>query len=152
MSADIATAGARIPAMSRESIDRVRDLEAQALALPQVDITTHHALHGGMYSRTICIPAGVMLTGAEIKIATMLVINGHVRATLGESTVDFVGHNVIPASAGRKQAFLALTNTYLTMIFPSCAQSIEEAEREFTDESDRLFSRKGENVVTITGE
>lgn len=147
-----AVAEARIPAMSREAIDRVRAFEAQALALPQVDIATHHVIHGGLYARTICIPAGVVLTGAEIKLATVLIVAGHVRVTVGDETQELAGYHVLAASKGRKQAFLALADTHLTMIFPSRASSVEDAEREFTDESDRLFSRQGENQVVITGE
>jgi hypothetical protein len=138
--------------MSREAIERVRALEAQVLALPQTEIATRHVIHGGMYARTIRVPAGVLLTGAEIKIATVLVIHGHSLVTLGEQTVELVGHNVLPASAGRKQAFLALADTDLTMVFPTSARTVEEAENQFTDEADQLFSRHGENVVIITGE
>lgn len=142
----------RIPAMTQGAIDRVRAFEAQALALPQVDIATHHVIHGGMYARTICIPAGVVLTGAQIKLATVLIVSGHVRVTVGEETRELEGYHVLAASAGRKQAFLALADTHLTMVFPSRAACVEDAEREFTDESDRLFSRHGENEVVITGE
>lgn len=145
-------AQARIPTMSREAIDRVRTLETQVLALPQTEIATHHVIHGGMYARTICIPAGVLLTGAEIKLATLLVINGHVSVATDGQAIELAGYHVLPASKGRKQAFLALADTHVTMIFPSRAQSVEDAEREFTDESDRLFSRHGENEVVITGE
>jgi hypothetical protein len=38
------------------------------------------------------------------------------------------------------------------MSFKTNARTVEEAEAEFTDEADRLFSRKGENVTVITGE
>lgn len=145
-------AQSRIPAMTSEAINRVRELEEIALGMPQIDIATHHIIHGGMYARTITIPAGVVLTGAEIKLATVLVLFGHVRVTMGDEVRELAGYHVLAASKDRKQAFLALTDTHLTMIFPSCAQTVEEAEREFTDEHDKLFSRNGENHVCITGE
>ena len=148
----LATAHAHIPSMSREAVDRVRTFEVLALERPQVDIATHHVIHGGMYARTIQIPAGVVLTGAEIKLATVLIVSGHVQVTVGDETRELAGYHVLAASNGRKQAFLAMADTHLTMIFPSRAESVEEAEREFTDESDRLFSRHGENEVVITGE
>lgn len=141
-----------IPPMSREVIGKVQQLEAAMLARPQVDIETHHVLHGGLYARTICVPAGVLLTGAEIKIATVLIVSGHAHVTLGEQSIELQGYHVLPASAGRKQAFLAIEDTLLTMLFPSRAMSVEDAEAQFTDDHERLMSRHGENTVVITGE
>ena len=46
----------------------------------------------------------------------------------------------------------SLADTHLTMLFPTRAQTIEEAEREFTDEADSLFSRSGVNHSVVTGE
>lgn len=143
-----------IPAMSNMAIGKVRKLESFALCMPQIDIDTSHVIHAGMYARTIMIPAGVMITGALIKIATMLIVQGDVIAYIGDDTIELHGHTVLPASANRKQAFIAQTDTYLTMIFLSDAKSVEEAEEQFTDEADMLISRKDTvgNQVIITGE
>lgn len=142
-----------IAPMTPEAIDKVRQLEARTAELEQVEIPTDHVLHGGMYARTIMIPAGVLLTGAHIKRATMLVISGHVTVFIGAGTIEITGYQVLPASAGRKQAFLAHADTFVTMLFPSEAASIEAAEHEFTDEADRLLSRRQAcESITITGE
>lgn len=142
-----------IAPMTPEAIDKVRQLEARTAELEQVEIPTDHVLHGGMYARTIRIPAGVLLTGAHIKRATMLVISGHVTVFIGAGTIEIAGYQVLPASAGRKQAFLAHADTFVTMLFPSEAASIEAAEHEFTDEADRLLSRRQAcESITITGE
>jgi hypothetical protein len=68
--------------------------------------------------------------------------------------VHLQGHAVLAASAGRKQAFLARVDTHLTMIFPTRAKTVEDAEREFTDEVDLLASRRDTNhsQTMITGE
>ena len=144
----------RIPAMSAEAIDKVRRLEGEAMKLPQVEIATQHVIHAGMYARTIRIPAGVLLTGALIKIATLLIVSGHATVFMDGETVELCGYHVLPASAGRKQVFLAHADTDLTMLFPSSAQSVEAAEHEFTDEAHLLISRRDDGLdrVTITGE
>jgi hypothetical protein len=142
----------RIAAMSPEAIGKVRALEALVADLPQEDIATEHLIHAGMYARTITIPTGVMLTGAEIKLATVLIVSGHVSVYLDGQSVELVGHHVIPASKGRKQAFVAHADTRLTMLFPTDAITIEQAEDQFTDEAHRLMSRSGVNHVHITGE
>lgn len=132
-----------IPAMSPRAIDNVRRLEEVALTCPQVAIPTDHVLHAGLYARTITIPAGVVLTGALIKIATLLIVQGDAVVYVEGGPVELRGYNVLAAAAGRKQAFIAETDVNLTMIFPTQAKTVEEAETEFTDEADRLFSRKG---------
>lgn len=149
---DIVPTGTAIAPMSPEAIDKVRQLETMALALPQVPIRTEHVLHAGMYARTIVIPAGVMLTGALIKIPTLLIAQGEAVAYIGaDEPMRLGGYTVIAAAAGRKQAFLALTDLRLTMIFPTAAESVQDAEWEFTDEAEALFSRRGENVVIAEG-
>jgi hypothetical protein len=60
---------------------------------------------------------------------------------------------VIPASAGRKQVFVSRSTVTITMLFPTLARTVEEAEAEFTDEAAGLLSRRQDaNTVVITGE
>lgn len=143
-----------IPAMTPAAIDRVRLLEGERAALPQVPIRTAHLLHGGMYARTILVPAGVLITGTLIKVATVLIVKGDALIYVGDDRpLQVAGYAVLPASAGRKQAFVALGVVHLTMIFPTRAATVEEAEREFTDETDLLASRRdGLNDIVVTGE
>lgn len=148
----IPAARTTLPSMTLAAIDKVRVFERINGSQPQVPIITHHLLHAGMYARSITIPAGVALTGALIKRATVLIVNGEVVVATGDGNLHLVGYHVLPASAHRKQAFVAHTDTQLTMLFPTSAKTVEEAEAEFTDEADLLFSRSGENVVNITGE
>lgn len=143
-----------IPAMTDEAIDKVYALEEHTSKMPQVRIDTSHILHGGMYARTILIPAGTLLTGALIKVATVLIVSGHVHVFLDSERHEINGYSAIAASAHRKVAFLATKDTWMTMLFTSKADSITRAEEEFTDESHLLMSRvEGAiNHVTITGE
>lgn len=154
MSLPTVAGAACIPAMRDDAIAKVREFEAIQLAQPQRAIDTHHVIHAGMYARTICIPAGVVLTGALIKLATLLISDGDAVVFVGDHCIDLVGRHVIPASAGRKQAFFARADTHLTMVFATAATSVAEAEAKFTDEAELLFSRQPEavNHITITGE
>lgn len=143
-----------LPAMSQGAIEKVSRLEADLLCQPQPALMTHHVLHGGMYSRTIRIPAGGVITGALIKVATTLIVVGDVTVFIGDDEIKLQGYNAIPASAGRKQAFIANADTYLTMIFRTAAKTIEQAEDEFTDEAHMLLSRHQpeSNSIVITGD
>lgn len=141
------------PAMSAADVGKVARAESQLREMEQVPIHTTHHFHGGMYARTIRIPAGVYLTGALIRIPTLLIVSGHVTVFAGGEPLELQGYHVVPGSAGRKQAFVAHADTDLTMIFPSHAQTVEEAEAEFTFEVDLLMSREqtGDTIV-FTGE
>lgn len=145
---------AAIAAMTPAQVGEVRRLEAAVRELPQAQIDTYHVIHAGLYARTIRIPAGVVLTGAEITRATLLIFSGHAVVTMGDSVRELDGYHVLPAEAGRKQAFLALADTDLTMLFATDARDIATAEGQFTTEPERLMSRAPDaiNIVTITGD
>lgn len=151
---DLISQADMIRSMSVEAIDKVRALEDITGEMAQADISTWHVLHGGMYSRTIEIKAGVILTGALVRVPTVLVISGDVSFFADDREVRVKGYAVIPASPNRKQAFIAHEDTWLTMSFTTQATTVEDAENEFTEEADRLMSRHGSatNHINITGE
>jgi hypothetical protein len=151
---NLAVSKDKIPAMSKPAIDKVKKLENVLLAFPQVELNTDHVIHGSMYARTVKIPKGAMLSGALIKVPTMLIINGSCRVFVGDDAIDVNGYNVLAASANRKQAFLSFEETTITMIFQTNVDSVEEAEVEFTNEYELLMSHKdsNQNTVIITEE
>lgn len=125
----------RIASMAASAIDKVRALEAEALKFPQVDIPIDHALHAGMYARTAHVPAGALITGVYIRVPTLLIVAGQALIYVGEDAPLRVrGYTVLAAAGGRKQAFIAETDISITMVFPTKARTVAEAEAEFTDE------------------
>lgn len=143
-----------IATMSEQAIERVRELERVILTMPQAELPTQQTLHAGMYARTMFVKAGVTVTGALMKCPTILIISGHMLVYIGSETVEFDGYHILPTGANRKQAGYAITDTFVTMLFPTKAKTIEEAEDEFTDEAAGLMSRKGNNIndIVVTGE
>jgi hypothetical protein len=139
----MANAMAILAEMPPAAVVQVRVLEDAALKLPQLYLEPEHALHAGMYIRTIMVPAGVMITGALIKCPTVLIFNGDATVYTSNGLEQWTGYRVILAPAQRKQAFLAHEDTWLTAMFATKATTVEEAENEFTDEPDRLASRRG---------
>lgn len=143
-----------LPQMNTSEIDKARCLEAAALQMPQVEIVTDHVLHGGMYARTVMIPAGVMITGTLIKVPTLVIFDGDAHIYIGDESIHLSGRHVLPAAQNRKQVFVAVKDTWLTMVFPSAAKNVKDAEDEFTDEGDILLSRQDEklNRVMVSGD
>lgn len=133
-----------LPATAPESLEQIRGIEEKMRQLPQIQIQTEHALHAGMYARTVRLEPGNAIVGVLIKIPTILIVNGRCEVFAGDRWHRISDYQVIPAQAGRKQVFVAIGQTEITMIFTTNAQTIEEAEDEFTDEADKLLSRKQE--------
>lgn len=135
-----------LPAMTGDAVDQSRQVEARMLGMPQIELPVSHSLHAGMYHRTITIPAGVAITGALIKLPTLLIVDGDCEVFTGNDVSTLEGHHVLQCQPHRKQVFLAHSDTHLTMIFPTTAATVEEAENEFTDEAARLQSRQWEHA------
>lgn len=100
----------------------------------EVDIPIEHFIHEGVYYRTCKVPKGVAIIGAFIKIPTTIIVSGDCYVTLGNTVGRLEGYNVIKAEAGRRQAFRAVEDTYITMCFKTDAKDVKDAEKEFTDE------------------
>jgi len=143
-----------LPAPSPEALAKVYIAEERILQQEQAPLRTEHVLHAGLYARTVRMPAGIVGVGALIKRATLLIANGDALAFVGEGWAEITGYNVLPASSGRKQIFVTRGPLELTMIFPTQAKTVAEAEEEFTDETEMLMSRADDSgdTVIITGE
>jgi hypothetical protein len=121
----------------------IEKIERRTLAeIKQISLPISHNFDAGMYSRTVRVPAGLYITGALIKIPTQVVVSGKCMANLGDEIVKIEGYAVLSGPAGRKQIFVAIEDTYITMVFPSAARTVAEAEAEFTDQAADLNSRR----------
>lgn len=143
-----------IAPMKDDAIARVREVEKQMLAVDQLDIPTEHVIHGGMYARTIFMPAGTLLTGALIKVPTLFIIQGDAEVYMGDGSVSLSGYNTFTASPNRKQLVLSVSDVFITMVLASDAKDVDAAEKQFTDEHEMLGSHRESsfNRTLITGE
>lgn len=150
----LATLSPALPATPPDVMAKIVAAQEKCAQREQTPIQTDHVIHAGMYARTITMPPDVVLIGTLIKIPTTVITVGSASVLVGDEWLDVDGYRVIPAQAGRKQVFLSRGPFIITMIFPTSATTVEEAEREFTDETEALLSHKqGDmNTVTITGE
>lgn len=157
MSSSLQPVHLRIYPMEPEMLTRANAVVETLKSYPPAQIETWHSLHGGLYSRTIRICAGVAIAGALVKVPTLLVVDGDVSFNAGgegQEPQRLQGRHVLAASSGRKQLFVAHADSFLTMIFATQAKTIDQAEAEFTDEAAQLLSRQpcAVNHYQITGE
>jgi hypothetical protein len=146
--------GFELSAPSAKTLAALSGLHEWTRQFEQTPIATEHVLHGGMYARTIRLEPETLMNGSFIKLATLLIIHGHCLMVAGDEVVELDGYNVIPGCAGRKSSFVTRGKVEMTMIFPTAAKTVEEAEDEVFGEADELMSRKdgNGNSVTVTGE
>lgn len=122
---------------------RVRQLEQHLLATQeQIDLKYEHVLWAGVYDRTVLVPAGRVITGAPVKIETLLTLVGDVIVGLDGNEKRYTGFAKIRAAAHRMGVFTAITDTFISMSFATEAKTVAEAEAQFTDEAHRLASRR----------
>jgi len=141
-----------LTAQSAADIAAVKDVEQHLAKFKQVQIEIEQHIHDGVYSRTAFVPAGIVISGAEIIIQTTLIISGDASILTPSGWARLTGYVVLEAVAGRKQVFFAHSDTYITMVFKTNADTFEEAEREFTSEPNNLQTRsnaKGEMICQV---
>ena len=131
--------------MNEIVLDRVPELEAMLLAMPQIDFQTTHELINGIYARTIVIPAGGCLTGAVHKTDHVCVLHGDITVTTDEGMQRLTGFHVITVKAGAKRAGYAHAETHWTTICKTSYDDIKALpmiESELVHDADKLATCK----------
>jgi hypothetical protein len=152
--ADIVPVYTRIAPSSAQAIDKVRRFTDVLRELPQVPFVTEHMLHAGMYTRTVRLPGYTAVAAVLIKVPTVLIISGAAKIYADDEVIEVNGYSVLPGSAGRKIALVTLSDVAMSMMFPTSATTIDEAQKQFTDEHELLvpLARADEHLILITGE
>lgn len=122
-------------------LSAVLRLEKALLQMPQVDLRTEHVLSGGVYARTIHIPAGTALTGATHKKDHVNVVIGDITVTTDAGPKRLTGYNVFPTKAGSKRAGVAHMPTAWTTICATELLDLAAIEDELVVESEQLQTR-----------
>lgn len=133
-----------LPSVSSDFAEKIDAVKAELLKEPQCEYPVSHSIYEGMYHRTVFLPQGALAVGARIRIPTLLIISGHIRTNEGDRMKEYKGYFVLEGSAFRQQVILALEDSYMTMVFPTKAETVQEAEDEFTEESEQLQTRNKE--------
>lgn len=155
VSTSIVPAYAHMAPASPASIDKVNRLAvAIREKLEPCPFVTEHMLHAGMYTRTVRLPADTACAAVLIKVPTVLIFVGSADVYANDEIIPVEGYSVLPGSAGRKIAFVTHSEVAMSMMFPTTATTVDEAQRQFTDEHELLvpLSKAEDHLVLITGE
>jgi hypothetical protein len=121
---------------------QIERLEALGEQLPQVTIPTEHVISGGMYARTIDIPADTYLTGAAHKTDHLCVCMGDIEVMTDEGPRRLTGLHVLATKAGMKRAGYTHGPTRWTTICRTALTDIEAIEDELVEEPEKLQTRR----------
>lgn len=151
---EVVPAYTKLVPTNAEAIEKVNLFADALLKLPQIPFITEHMLHGGIYTRTIRLPAFTAIVAVLIKVPTSLIFAGVADIYTNGELVRVNGYTVLPGSAMRKVAAVTYSDFAVSMMFATKAKTVEEAEKEFTDEYDLLvpLSMQDRHQILITGE
>ena len=145
MSDSLPSFGYALPPSSSDDVAmimRMRDRIDELSIDSPCEFPTEDMLHAGCYVRTCVCPAGSILAGAVIKVPTVVIVHGDCTVTTGSKTLHIDGFAVLKGAAGRASVWRATTETTISMVYASQAVSCEAAEEEFTDEYEKLLTRR----------
>lgn len=138
MSAQALVQASELPPCSVEDQKAVEGIVSVLLQSKEVQVPVGHFIHAGCYARTCLVQKGSAIVGALITIPTVVIVSGRCEVTAGPAVRLVDGFAVLKAAAGRRQAFFAHEDTFITMVFATQAKTVAEAEKEFTDEWELL--------------
>lgn len=129
-------------------IESIREFESFVMQFPQVKLETNSMLHAGMCARTIIIPAGLVCTGALVEVESIAIMHGDITMITDDGPKRFTGWHVFAAGSGIKRVGVTHQDTYWTTVFKSDASTVEQAEDQFTSESELLQTRRNQLQFT----
>jgi len=94
-----------------------------------------------MYVRTSFVPKGTAGVAASIDVPTVLIVQGDITFLGGRRVTGF---QILKGEEGRRTIAVANEDTNMTLVFPTDAETVDEAERQMTHEYENLFTRRHE--------
>ena len=123
------------PAPTLDMRQKVEQLQAELLKLPQYEPETVHRFHGGMYQREVWRPAGVLVVGkVHKKEHFYVIVSGTVHITTDEGVQTITGPATLQSMPGTKRAVYAETDALCMTFHRVEATTIEGAEAELVED------------------
>jgi quercetin dioxygenase-like cupin family protein len=123
----------QLPIPTRGQLD---EFQAQVIMLPPVDnMQTEHHLHGGVYSRKVFIPKGMVVIGAVHKTPHVFIcISGEIKVWSTEAPVCVMTSGDITESLpGVKRVVFTLEDTVIMTVHRVEALTMDEIEAEIVE-------------------
>jgi hypothetical protein len=117
----------------RKQLD-LKELENELLKLDQVEIPTEHQFMGGIYLRSISVPAGTLIIGKRHRNETCnILLSGIMSIYIGEDqpTKRLTGPCIFRSDPGSKKMGYAHTDCVFMNLHPTNETDLDKIEAEF---------------------
>lgn len=112
----------------------LKELETELLKLDQVEIPTDHQFMGGIYLRSISVPAGTLIIGKRHRYETCnMLLSGTMSVYIGEDqpTKMLIGPCIFRSDPGSKKMGYAHTDCVFMNLHPTDETDLEKIEARF---------------------
>lgn len=118
-------------------VERIKELEALMVGLPQVSCDVNHFFSGGIYIRQVRLKAGSLVMGHRHKTEHLnIMLTGKMRLYRENGGFDdLTAPVVVTAQPGRKVAYVFEDTIWLNL-FPTTETDVETLEAEYLDKTD----------------
>ena len=118
--------------VSRQDILHLEDALKELPNQLEADSLTKHYFAPGIYTRSLFIPAGSVMTGKIHRHEVMnVLVFGTIRATTDDGMKTLTGPYIFNSKPGTKKAVCAITDCLWLNIHPTESTDLEEIEKEF---------------------
>jgi hypothetical protein len=134
-----------LPALpTREQIQRLKQACLEQEQAHGVEIKPWHHFAEGLVARTIMIPPGTVLVGAQHKAEHLNICHGDITVWTEAGMQRLVGYHVLPSLPGAERVGLAYQPTYWTTVHlnPDNLRDIEEIEDMLVVDAHQLQNRR----------
>lgn len=112
----------------------LKELENELIKLDQVEIPTEHQFMGGIYLRSIAVPAGTLIIGKRHRHETCnMLLSGVMSIYIGENQPNKMlkGPCIFLSDPGSKKMGYAHTDCVFMNLHPTSETDLDKIESEF---------------------
>ena len=138
-----------LPAIDK--IDKVKELQAAMLKMPQVELPTFHFFADGMYARVVKRPAGTLIVGKVHKKEHFYIVSkGKVRVASDTGSTVYEAGDVIISKPGTKRAVLALEDSICMTVHRCEETDLEKIEEELVENDEQTLFGHGNKLKVLS--
>lgn len=144
-----------VPVPSAELSAKIFAIEKVMLSLPQVELPVSHHFTGGVYTRTITVPAGVWMTGAVHRMPNMnFLLKGRVTIITENGPVELSAPAILPSPAGTKRFGFVHEEMVWSTVLGTELTDPEEIEKvcTFNDPEEHRLMLEGSGQLSLLWE
>ena len=117
--------------------EQILRLQAEMIAMPQVELKTDHYFSEGMYCRKLFRKAGTLIVGkVHKKDHLFMCVMGEIIAWTENGMKKMIAGDIIESKAGTKRVTLALTDAIGITVHKTDKTDLDEIEAELIEPDD----------------